>query len=31
MEEELIYFEQESDDWYYTDLYNKLDEDEDDD
>jgi hypothetical protein len=29
MEEELVYFEQESDDWYYADLYNKLEEDED--
>ena len=29
MEEELAYFDPECDDWYYADLYNKSNEDED--
>ena len=29
MEEELVYFDPTDDDWYYADLYNKLEEDKD--
>jgi hypothetical protein len=30
MEEELVYYDQEHDDWYYEDIYNKLEDAEDD-